>query len=167
MHRLVYLLLILTTLSGRTHAGDLEDLLPAGARHCTVQAPPDTSGLAVTPGGFVMVFPRNAEIPASYTGCKALWIADGERTPRLATLYFKNGKLAIGVAHDLRDPRAGIDGACAFPAGKSLRPNQGRKLKDSGCHGMTDEPMYGLHVPTWPRICMKDADNAVCRREPE
>ncbi len=90
----------------------------------------------------------------------------GERPPRFATLYFKEGTLAVAAAHNIRDASGRLDGACAFPEGKSLLPNAGREIKDSGCTGFSKEGFYQLYVPTWPRLCMTDPKAAVCQQDP-
>ena len=76
-----------------------QDVIPMQATHCAINTPPPAAGLAATPGGFVMVFPRNDALPKDYTGCKLMWIVNGEQRPRFATLYFDNGKLAVAAAY--------------------------------------------------------------------
>jgi hypothetical protein len=142
------------------------DVIPGGAPNCTVENPPAESGLAATPGGFVMVFPRNDALTRQYTGCKLMWLVNGERRQKFATLYFKAGKLAVAAAHNVRDAAGLLDAACAFPAGKSLLPNTGRQIKDSGCANMPKEAFYQLYLPTWPTSCLNDAEAAVCQQEP-
>lgn len=144
-----------------------KDLVPIQAANCAVVAPPAGAGIAATPGGFVMVFPRNAALPKDYTGCKALWVLDGERPLRFATLLFERGVLRTGVAHDIHSPTGAVEGACAFPGGKSLLPKAGRRLPDSACSGLAADAFYGLHLPTWPRTCLTTPDAPVCTRDPE
>lgn len=142
------------------------DLVPAQAKHCALAVPPAQAGIAVTPGGFAMVFPRNDALTDDFTGCKLLWVVDGEKTMRFATLYFRSGKLAIAIAHDVRDSAGAIDGACALPEGKSLLPKVGRKLSDAACTGFSGESFYALRLPTWPRSCLKETQAAVCTADP-
>lgn len=142
------------------------DFIPAAAPNCAIESPPAAVGLAVTPGGFVMVYPRNDALTKQYTGCKILWVVTGERPPRFATLYFKEGVLAVAAAHNTRDATGRLDSACAFPEGKSLMPNAGREIKDSGCRGLTNNGFDQLYLPTWPRICMTDPKAAVCLQDP-
>lgn len=144
----------------------LDSLVPPGAPNCRVEAPPAAAGIAGTPGGFIIVFPRNDAITDRYTGCKVLWIAETDRTPRLATLYFERGALARAVAHDVRDPSDAVEGACALPAGKSLLPNAGRRYGDAACRGFAGEALYALRLPTWPRACMTKPDAPVCTADP-
>lgn len=144
----------------------LDSLVPRGAPNCRVEAPPAAAGIAGTPGGFVLVYPRNETITDTYTGCKVLWIADTDRTPRLATLYFERGQLARAVSHDVRDPSGGVEGACALPEGKSLLPNEGRRYGDAACRGFSGEAFYALRLPTWPRSCMTKPDAPVCSADP-
>ncbi|MBM3393841.1 MAG: hypothetical protein FJY37_04235 [Betaproteobacteria bacterium] len=147
-------------------AADLASLIPLQDPHCAVRNPPSAAGLAVTPGGFVMVFPRNGALTGRYTGCKIMWVVDGERSLRFATLHFKSGELHVAVAHNVRDPTAGIRGACLFPQGKSLLPDAGDKLKDAACKGFTEDAFYGLRLPTWPRRCLTDPQARVCQEDP-
>lgn len=144
----------------------LDSLVPAGAPNCRMATPPAAAGIAGAPGGFIMVFPRNDAIPDGYTGCKVLWIADTDRTPRLATLYFERGQLARAVSHDVRDPSGAVEGACALPEGKSLLPNAGRRYGDEACRGFSGEALYALRLPTWPRSCMTKPDAPVCTADP-
>ncbi len=143
-----------------------DSLVPSAAANCRVTSPPAAAGLAVTPGGFLMVFPRNDALGEQYTGCKILWVVDTDRTPRLATLYFERGALARAIAHDVRDPAGGVSGACSFPAARSLLPNTGGRFSDSACKGLTEESIYALRVPTWPRSCLTTPDSAICKDEP-
>ena len=142
------------------------DLVPAQSTHCALTSPPAQSGIAGTPGGFVMVFPRNDALKDNFTGCKLLWVVDVDKMMRFATLYFKDGKLAVAIAHDVRDSKGAIAGACALPAGKSLLPNSGRKIDDAGCKGFTEDSFYALRLPTWPRSCLTDTKAAACKAEP-
>ena len=142
------------------------ELVPAQATHCALAVPPAQAGISVTPGGFVMVFPRNDALTDNFTGCKLLWVVDGDKTMRFATLYFRNGKLAIAVAHDVRDSAGAIAGACALPEGKSLLPKSGRKISDAACKGFTDDSFYALRLPTWPRSCLTEIRAAGCVADP-
>lgn len=144
----------------------LADLVPA-APHCQLAAAPPDAGLAVTPGGFVLVHPRNAALPANYSGCKSLWVdAEPGRYARFATLVFERGRLIRAIAHD---PRAGgaIVGACAYPGGTSLMPGDDPRAPARACDGADREPFYGLRLATWPRRCAADPDAAICRGDPE
>ena len=46
------------------------------APNCSVDQPPSDSGAFGTPGGFLLVYPRNAGLSDRYTGCKTLWVVD-------------------------------------------------------------------------------------------
>ncbi len=151
-----------TVLSAQT----LSELLPAQATHCAIVDPPEQAGIAATPGGFVMVFPRNAALTDTFTGCKLLWIVDGATMRRFVTLYFRNGALAIAAAHDIRGDPAKLTGACAFPGGKSLLPKDGQPPRDAACAGFAGEAFYALRLPTWPRRCVTDPDAAICKADP-
>ena len=113
-----------------------------------------------------MVFPRNDALTDNFTGCKLLWIVDVDRMMRFATLYFKDGKLAIAIAHDVRDSNGAIVGACALPERKSLLPKVGRQISDDACKGFAEEIFYALRLPTWPRSCLTDSNAAVCKADP-
>lgn len=165
----VVLALVLNALAppSRAAAQAADDaLLPAGAPNCRVVVPPDAAGIVVSPGGFILVHPRNDALGDGYTGCKVLWVVDVDRTPRLATLYFERGTLRRAIAHDVRDPSGAPEGACAFPEGRSLLPNSGRRLGDAACQGFTGESLYALRLPTWPRRCMATPEAAVCKADP-
>jgi hypothetical protein len=143
-----------------------EALVPAGGPNCTITAPPREAGIAATPGGFVIVFPRNDALDAQYTGCKLLWLADTDRTPRLATLYFERGVLTRAVSHDVRDDAGGALGACSFPDARALLPDRGGQPGDPACRGILDEPLYGLRLATWPSTCLAKPEAAVCAADP-
>ena len=164
MWRLVsaFALLLPAAAGGQT----LADVLPVSAAHCSLTTPPPDAGIAPTPGGFVMVFPRNAQLSDRFTGCKTLWIVDTDEIRRFATLYFVEGTLKTAVAHNSRDPAAPLDGACAFPEGRSLLPASGRQIEDSACRGFAEDSFYGLRLATWPRSCLTDEKAAVCRQDP-
>ena len=147
-------------------AQTLSDVLPAKAMHCALKDPPEQAGIAATPGGFVMVYPRNAALTDTFTGCKLMWIVDGSKAPRYATLYFENGKLAIAAAHDTRGDPSKLRAACAFPEGKSLLPKSGQQTSDIGCAGLAEDSFYALRVPTWPRLCLTDSAAVVCQEDP-
>jgi hypothetical protein len=147
-------------------AQSIREVIPAAEPNCAIETPPAAAGIAATPGGFVMVYPRNDALPKQYTGCKSMWLVDGERLRRMATLYFKVGELVTAAAHNIRDVSGGLDGACAYPEGKSLLPNAGRQIKDAGCGGFAGEPFYRLHLPTWPRNCLTDQKAAICQQDP-
>lgn len=152
--------------TGASAQGPAASLVPADAPNCRVEVPPAGAGIVVSPGGFILVHPRNDALTDRYTGCKVLWIADGERTPRLATLFFEGGQLRRAVAHDVRDPAGAPEGACAFPEGRSLLRDSGRRLGDEACRGFTGESLYALRLPTWPRRCMQTPEAPVCLAEP-
>ena len=147
-------------------AQSTHEIIPAAEPNCAIERPPAAAGIAATPGGFVMVYPRNDALSKQYTGCKTMWLVDGERFPRMATLYFKGGGLMTAAAHNIRDASGKLDAACAFPEGKSLLPNVGRQIKDAGCGGFSSEPFYRLHLPTWPRSCLADPKADVCQQDP-
>lgn len=113
-----------------------------------------------------MVYPRNDALTDTFTGCKALWVVDLDNMRRLATLYFEKGTLTRAIAHDSRDPKGAIEGACDVVAGRSLLPDGGRRFTDAACKGFTGEELYGLRVPTWPRRCLTEPEAAPCKADP-
>jgi hypothetical protein len=162
-----WLLLACAAVPTAANAQSVKDVVAVTEPNCAVDVAPAAAGIAATPGGFVMVYPRNAALPADYTGCKLLWVVDGDRMLRFATLYFKAGALRVAAAHDIRDRGARVDAACAFPEGKSLLPAAGRKLTDAGCAGFAGNEFQALHLPTWPRACLIAPDGAACRKDPD
>ena len=73
------------------------------APNCKIEQPPPDAGAYATPGGFLLVHPRNVHLTDDYTGCKVLWIVDApDRFHRLMTLYFERGKLRIALGYDGR-----------------------------------------------------------------
>lgn len=153
-------------LAAPLRAQSVRDFVPAAAANCAIDAPPDNAGIAATPGGFVMVQPRNDAISDHYTGCKVLWVVDVDRMRRLATLYFYAGTLAHAIAHDVRSAVGAIEAVCDVAAGKSLLPQAGRRADDAACRSVPRDEFYALRVATWPRRCLSDVDAAVCKAEP-
>jgi hypothetical protein len=162
----VWLLIAFLIPASAAWGQSLDAIVPASAPHCAVATPPADAGIAGTPGGFVMVFPRNVALSDTFTGCKSLWVVDTDQLRRFATLYFVEGKLRIAVAHEISDPAAGLSGACAFPEGKSLLPTRGRQIDDASCKGFVEDSFYGLRLATWPRTCLTSDKAAVCREDP-
>jgi len=159
------LLFALAVCAVEARAIEVFDFVPRDAAHCALAAPPADAGIAVTPGGFVIVHPRNAALGAKYTGCKTMWADANPGTwKRFATLYFEEGQLRRVVAQDPRD--GSIRGACGLPLGHSLPPHGASDVEDTACEGVRDEPFYGLRLPTWPRACATQPDRPVCRADP-
>ena len=163
---LAAVLLLLTTTARAGAQAPTDSLVPAKSPRCRVTTPPDSAGGVVSPGGFLLVFPRNDALTERYTGCKVLWVVDVDRTPRLATLYFERGELRRAISHDVRDAAGAVEGACAFPEGRSLLPNSGRRFTDASCKEITGESLHALRLPTWPRSCMTSPDAPVCKADP-
>lgn len=128
--------------------------IPADARYCALQVPPPEAGAWVTPGGFLLAFPRNGDVARDYTGCRTLWVVRGTgETPLLMRLYFHGGRLAIVQAHDGRGgPEIRL---CGLPS------------SDPACAGLADNPLLALDLPTWPRACVEQPDLAACAGDPE
>jgi len=126
--------------------------IPA-APNCAVDQPPPDAGIFATPGGFLLVHPRNAQLSDSYTGCKVLWVADAPgRFIRLTTLYFEGGRLRIAQAYE----KSGASrGTCKLPG------------QSPGCEGLESNPLAALKLATWPRICMTRPDAPQCKKEPD
>jgi hypothetical protein len=147
-------------------AQSLRDIIPDSALNCAVTTPPRNAGVVVTPGGFVLVYPRNDAISDRYTGCKVPWVADADRVRRIATLYFASGVLARAVAHDVRDANGAIDAACDLTTGRSLLPRAGRRATDTVCRATPRDALYALRLASLPRECLVDPDAAPCKAEP-
>ena len=65
---------------------------------CAHASVPENAGVVATPGGFMLVHPRNADLPDDCTGCKTLWVMDVDPEPwHWATLWFRDG--AAGGEH--------------------------------------------------------------------
>jgi hypothetical protein len=123
------------------------------APNCSIDQPPPDVGLYATPGGFLMVYPRNAGLSDSYTGCKTLWIVDTpDRFIRLMTLYFEGGRLRIAHAYN-KDGSS--RGTCKLPG------------QSAGCEGVESNPLAALKLATWPRVCMTRPDASQCKKEPD
>jgi hypothetical protein len=130
--------------------------IPSGAPNCNVEKPPADAGAYVTPGGFVLVYPRNAAINDDYTGCKGLWVVDSpENINRLMTLYFERGALRIVVGYDGRGESTEPRATCVLPE------------KTGNCGGVDGNEFVALKLPTWPRMCMDRPDDPKCAVEPD
>ena len=126
--------------------------IPA-APNCTVDRPPPDGGLYATPGGFLLVHPRNAALSDRYTGCKTLWVVDApDRVIRLMILYFENGRLRVVRAFD---KEGSIRGTCTLPG------------TAPGCEGVESNPLTALQLPTWPRSCMDRPTDPQCAKDPD
>jgi len=158
--------LSIMTLAAPVAAKDLRDFVPADAPNCAVAAPPVNSGAAVTPGGVMIVFPRNNRIAADYTGCKHLWVMQSDTAVgRFVTTYFKQGKLAVAVAHDNRSATGAVVGVCTFPGGKSVFPKTGAAA-DRACLGVPAEYYGALRMPTFARECVANPKAKGCTDKP-
>jgi len=122
---------------------------------CALAAPPAEAGAYVTPGGFLLIHPRNAALADDYSGCKQVWImrAPGD-TPLLMRLRFERGRRVMAEAFDGR-------------GGTAARARCAASDASPACAGLADNPMAQLHVPTWPRVCAEDADRPECAQAPE
>jgi hypothetical protein len=126
--------------------------IPA-APNCRVDKPPPDAGLYATPGGFLMVHPRNAGLSDGYTGCKTLWVVDTpDRFIRMVTLYFEQGRLRVAQSYN-KDGSS--RGTCMLPG------------QLAGCEGVESNPLTALRMPTWPRSCMDRPNDAQCAKEPD
>lgn len=142
-------------LSSGVRAGDVPASIPSAAPGCSVHAAPPDAGAYVTPGGFLLVYPRNAALSGKYSGCKTLWVVQGPGSlPRLMRLYFREGRLSAAEAYDGRGGSAPLT-TCSAP------------FDAPGCQGMADSPLVALRLATWPRLCIDNADAPACSAEPE
>jgi hypothetical protein len=158
--------LLTVTMAAPVAAKELRDFVPADAPNCATATPPATAGAAVTPGGVMIVYPRNSGITADYTGCKHLWVMQSDTAVgRFVTTYFKQGKLAVAVAHDNRSAAGTIVGVCTFPGGKSVFPKTGAAA-DRACAGVPAEYYGALRMPTFPRECIANPKAKGCTDKP-
>ena len=126
--------------------------IPA-APNCAVGQPPPDAGAFATPGGFLLVHPRNAQLSDSYTGCKVLWVVDApDRFHLLMVLYFERGKLRGAQGYDGRGENK-LRATCTLPG------------TAPGCDGIESHPLSVLKLPTWPRPCMTHPDAPQCKKE--
>jgi hypothetical protein len=129
---------------------------------CRVLQAPADAGAVVTPGGFLLVHPRNDRLPADYDGCKTLWIVDEPEVPRRwSTLLFEGGRLRRAVLWQ-RDAPDVADRVCdqpGFDQSVALRAQP-------PCSGIDDNELVALHLASWPRICMTEPDREECRQDP-
>lgn len=70
----VAVVLAATVCAGGARAG--ESVLP-DALSCTRTMAPEEAGVVATPGGFMLVHPRNADLSDDYVVCKTLWFREG------------------------------------------------------------------------------------------
>ena len=126
------------------------------APNCKVDQPPPDAGAYGTPGGFLLVHPRNAYLADDYTGCKVVWVMDApDRFHRLMTLYFEGGKLRVALGYDGRGANE-LRATCILPG--ATQP---------GCGGVESHPLSALKLPTWPRSCTTRPDAPECKRKPD
>lgn len=123
---------------------------------CQAMEVPADAGTVVTPGGFMLVHPRNDRIVDDYTGCKTLWIYDDPEVPRRwATLRFVRGELVRAVIWR-RDAQDVADRVCDRPA----------SAQAPDCSGVEGNELVALRLPSWPRACMTDPDREECAQDP-
>ena len=125
------------------------------APNCAVDQPPSDAGAYATPGGFLLVHPRNARLSDGYTGCKGLWVVDApDRFHRLMILYFERGKLRFAQVYDGRGGSQ-LRATCSWPGAAPA------------CDGAESNPLTALKLPTWPRDCMTRPEAPQCAKEPD
>jgi hypothetical protein len=148
-------------LSAQSAARTQRALLPADPSCALLDAPAD-AGAVVTPGGFLLVHPRNAQLPARYSGCKTLWIMDTEPAARRwSTLWFREGRLQRAVLWQ-RDAPQDVDRVCDMPGGTPPGATAAEP-----CTGVEGNELMGLLLPSWPRACTVDTTLAACAGAPE
>jgi len=127
----------------------------AGDASCSLEQPPADAGAYVTPGGFLLIHPRNAALADDYSGCKQVWImrSPGD-TPLLMRLRFERGARVMTEVFDGRGSMA-PRGRCAV------------NDTQAACADLADNPLAQLHVPTWPRACAEDAGRPECAQAPQ
>jgi len=122
---------------------------------CTLAQPPADAGAYVTPGGFLLIHPRNGALAEDYSGCKQVWImrAPGD-TPLLMRLRFAHG---LRVMAQVFDGRGGTTPRASCAAADT----------SAACADLADNPLAQLRVPTWPRACAVDAEQPECSQAPQ
>lgn len=136
-------------------------LFPSDPSCAVLHAPPE-AGAVVTPGGFLLVHPRNARLPAHYSGCKTLWIMDTDPAPRRwSTLWFREGRLQRAVLWQREAPQV-VDRVCDMPGGTPPGATAAEP-----CTGVEGNALMALFLPSWPRACTVDTTLAACAGEPE
>lgn len=123
-------------------------------RHCDLAQPPTDAGAYATPGGFLLVYPRNHGVGKDYSGCRLIWVMqEAAFTPLLLRAQYRRGVLYRVQGYDGR----GGDNAttCTLPT------------TDPACAGLASHELLVLNLPTWPRVCTVDPAAAACRADPE
>lgn len=137
-------------------AAEPRSWFPETEPSCAAATPPADAGAVATPGGFMLVHPRNDRIADDYSGCKTLWIYDDPEVPRRwATLRFVRGQLARAVIWR-RDAEGIADRVCDRPA----------SAQAPECSGAEGNELTALHLPSWPRVCMTQPDRKECAQDP-
>lgn len=138
-------------------AGAVESTAPGfpADPSCQRMEPPADAGAVATPGGFMLVHPRNDRIGDDYSGCKTLWIYDDPDAPRRwATLLFERGRLTRAVVWQ-RDAPDRADRVCDL-----ARPNA------EPCGGVEGNELVALRLASWPRVCMSAPERKECLGDP-
>ncbi|MBP6900694.1 MAG: hypothetical protein KBC73_11425 [Burkholderiaceae bacterium] len=137
--------------------GALQAEAAPDAASCRQLQPPADAGVAATPGGFVLVHPRNADLPAQYSGCRTLWVMQSEdRLPLLMRVHFQQGRAVAVEAFDGRgDAPQAPPRRCSIPSG------------ERACAGVEQHPFVARQLPTWPRICAVEPQRPVCQGDPQ
>jgi hypothetical protein len=144
------------------HAGEAPTSWFPDDPSCRLQQVPDDAGAVVTPGGFLLVHPRNDRLRADYSGCKTLWIDDEPGSPRRwSTLLFENGRLRRSVLWQ-RDAPEMADRVCDMP-GSGARP---LPRPQEPCSGIDGNELVALYLASYPRVCMTDPDRKECKQDP-
>lgn len=122
---------------------------------CRLMDAPADAGAVATPGGFMLVHPRNDRIGDDYSGCKTLWIYDDPDVPRRwATLLFERGRLIRAVVWHREAPDR-ADRVCDR-SGPDSKP----------CSGVEGNELVALRLASWPRVCMSDPGRKECEGDP-
>jgi hypothetical protein len=128
--------------------------IPAGP-NCTIDQPPADAGAYVTPGGFLLVYPRNASLPDDYTGCKMAWVVDApDRFHRLMILYFERGKLRVAQGYDGRSENQ-LRATCKLP---DAAPEWRRRRIPSALGAQAADLAAELHDAAGAPRCAKEPD---------
>ena len=85
-------LLSLLFVAGAATAGDP---IPRGNPNCNIEIPPPESGESYDHGVHIRSYPRNAIVPANYTGCQTQWVEIDGKWRANSKMYFVARKLAV------------------------------------------------------------------------
>ena len=144
---------------------NIAEFIPEHRLNCDISAPPAGAGLGPFPHDLILVFPRNADFPRSYSGCQLSWVEwDNGTWKRLHTLYFEDGKLKTEVM-SLGNV---VTSVCEHPGSKPVYPTERPKRGAHFCErDASSQTHVRVGIPTWPRECIENGHLPKCKEDPE